>query len=129
MAVDLSNIPDLGSRQIARRASNCLAMVRLGREIFHAVMPRQHRLAPSRGVTMKQIAREPLVSLPNDSRTRWTIDAAASKQGITLQHAAPNRRAPAFPAGDRLDQLGADLQSQVDRGFACPRGENLALKQ
>ncbi len=36
---------------------------------------------------MKQIAREPLVSLPNDSRTRRTIDAPASKQGITLQHA------------------------------------------
>jgi len=51
------------------------------------VMPRQHRLAPSRGVTMKQIAREPLVSLPNDSRTRRAIDAAASKQGITLRHA------------------------------------------
>ena len=64
-----------------------IAMVPLGREVFHAVMPRQHRLAPSRGVTMKQIAREPLVSLPNDSRTRRTIDAAASKQGITLQHA------------------------------------------
>ena len=65
-----------------------IAMVPLGREVFHAVMPRQHRLAPSRGVTMKQIAREPLVSLPNDSRTRRTIDATASKQqGITLQHA------------------------------------------
>jgi DNA-binding transcriptional LysR family regulator len=60
-----------------------IAMVPLGREVFHAVMPRQHRLAPSRGVTMKQIGREPLVSLPNDSRTRRTIDAAASKQGIT----------------------------------------------
>ena len=36
---------------------------------------------------MKQIAREPLVSLPNDSRNRRTIDAAASKQGITFQHA------------------------------------------
>jgi DNA-binding transcriptional LysR family regulator len=86
MAVDLSNIPDLGS-PIARRARNCLAMVPLGREVFHAVMPRQHLLAPSRGVTMKQIAREPLVSLPNDSRTRRTIDAAASRQDITLQHA------------------------------------------
>jgi DNA-binding transcriptional LysR family regulator len=37
---------------------------------------------------MTQIAREPLVSLPNDSRTRRAIDAAASKQGITLRHAA-----------------------------------------
>jgi DNA-binding transcriptional LysR family regulator len=62
-------------------------MVPLGREVFHAVMPRQHRLAPSQRVTLKQIAREPLVSLPNDSRTRRTIDAAASKQGIKLQHA------------------------------------------
>ena len=64
-----------------------IAMVPLGREVFHAVMPRQHRLAPSQRVTLKQIAREPLVSLPNDSRTRRTIDAAASKQGIELQHA------------------------------------------
>jgi DNA-binding transcriptional LysR family regulator len=62
-------------------------MVPLGRDVFHAVMPRQHRLAPSQGVTMMQIAREPLVSLPNDSRTRRAIDAAASKQGITLRHA------------------------------------------
>jgi DNA-binding transcriptional LysR family regulator len=62
-------------------------MVPLGREVFLAVMQRQHRLAASRGVTMKQIAREPLVSLTHDSRTRRTIDAAASKQGITLQHA------------------------------------------
>jgi DNA-binding transcriptional LysR family regulator len=56
-------------------------MVPLGREVFHAVMPRQHRLAPSQRVSLKQIAREPLVSLPNDSLTRRTIDAAASKQG------------------------------------------------
>ena len=40
---------------------------------------------------------------------------------------APNRRAPAVSAGDRLDQLGADLRSQVDRGITRLRGENLAL--
>ena len=67
--------------------SDTIAMVPLGREVFHAVMPCQHRLAPSQRVTLKQIAREPLVSLPNDSRTRRTIEAAASKQGIKLQHA------------------------------------------
>jgi DNA-binding transcriptional LysR family regulator len=64
-----------------------IAMVPLGREVFHAVMPRQHRLAPLRGITMTQIARESLVSLPNGSWTRRAIDAAASKQGITLRHA------------------------------------------
>ena len=81
-----SGVADLGITFVDE-LPDTIAMVPLGREVFHAVMPRQHRLAPSRGVTMKQIAREPLVSLPNDSRTRRTIDAAASKQGITLQHA------------------------------------------
>ena len=81
-----SGVADLGITFVDE-LPDTIAMMPLGREVFHAVMPRQHRLAPSRGVTMKQIAREPLVSLPNDSRTRRTIDAAASKQGITLQHA------------------------------------------
>jgi DNA-binding transcriptional LysR family regulator len=81
-----SGVADLGISYVDE-LPDTIAMVPLGREVFHAVMLRQHRLAPSQGVTMKQIAREPLVSLPNDSRTRRTIDAAASKQGITLQHA------------------------------------------
>jgi len=77
-----SGVADLGITFVDE-LPDTIAMVPLGREVFHAVMPRQHRLAPSRGVTMKQIGREPLVSLPNDSRTRRTIDAAASKPGIT----------------------------------------------
>jgi DNA-binding transcriptional LysR family regulator len=81
-----SGVADLGITFVDE-LPDTIAMVPLGREVFHAVMPCQHRLAPSRGVTMKQIAREPLVSLTHDSRTRRTIDAAASKQGITLQHA------------------------------------------
>ena len=81
-----SGVADLGITFVDE-LPDTIAMMPLGREVFHAVMPRQHRLAPSRGVTMKQIAREPLVSLPTDSWTRRTIDAAASKQGITLQHA------------------------------------------
>ena len=81
-----SGVADLGVTYVDE-LPDTIAMVPLGREVFHAVMPRQHRLAPSQRVTLKQIAREPLVSLPNDSRTRRTIEAAASKQGIKLQHA------------------------------------------
>src|SRR5271154_4798012 len=80
-----SGVADLGVTYVDG-LPDTIAMVPLGREVFHAVMPRQHRLAPSRGVTMTQIARELLVSLPNDSRTRRAIDAAAIKQGLTLQH-------------------------------------------
>jgi DNA-binding transcriptional LysR family regulator len=39
------------------------------------------------GTTMTQIARVSLVSLSKNSGTRQVIDAAASKQGITLRHA------------------------------------------
>ena len=80
-----SGVADLGITFVDE-LPDTIAMVPLGREVFHAVMPREHHLATSRAITMKQIAREPLVSLPNDSRTRRTIDAAASKQGIILQH-------------------------------------------
>ena len=81
-----SGVADLGISYVDE-LPDTIAMVPLGREVFHAVMPRQHRLARSQGVTMEQIACEPLVSLTNDSRTRRTIDAAALKQGITLKHA------------------------------------------
>jgi DNA-binding transcriptional LysR family regulator len=81
-----SGLADLGVTYVDE-LPDTITMVPLGREVFHAVMPCQHRLAPSRSVTVTQIAREPLVSLSNDSRTRRLIDAAASKQGITLRHA------------------------------------------
>ena len=52
-----SGVADLGITFVDE-LPDTIAMVPLGREVFHAVMPRQHRLAPSRGVTMKQIGRE-----------------------------------------------------------------------
>jgi DNA-binding transcriptional LysR family regulator len=75
------------SRTYTDELPDTVAMVPLGREVLYAVLPRQHRLAGLRRVTLKQIAREPLVSLPTDARTRRLIDAAASRQGITLQRA------------------------------------------
>ena len=74
-----SGVADLGITFVDE-LPDTIAMVPLGPEVFHAVMPRQHRLAPSRGITMKQIAREPLVSLTHDSRTRRVIDSAAAEQ-------------------------------------------------
>jgi DNA-binding transcriptional LysR family regulator len=81
-----SGVADLGITYVDE-LPDTIAMVPLGREVFHVVMPGPHRLAALQAVTMKQIAREPLVSLPNESRTRRTIDAAASRQGVTLKHA------------------------------------------
>ena len=81
-----SGVADLGITYVDE-LPDTVTMVPLGSEVFHVVMPREHRLTGVQNVTMKQIAREPLVSLPNESRTRRTIDGAASRQGVVLDHA------------------------------------------
>jgi hypothetical protein len=107
-----SGVADLGITFVDE-LPDTIAMVPLGREVFHAVMPRQHRLAPSRGVTMKQIGREPLVSLPNDSRTRRTIDAAASKQGIT-DEGAVSRGQPSWLCLGRSSERNCRAQVEIN---------------
>lgn len=61
--------------------------VRLGSEAFKVVLPDRHPLAKRRTLRLAALDGVPLVSLPNDSRTRRTIDAAAAHAGITLRHA------------------------------------------
>ena len=57
----------------------------LQRETFSLIVPRRHRLAKRRSVALADIGDEPLVALPSDSRTRRTIDAAASTAGLPLR--------------------------------------------
>jgi DNA-binding transcriptional LysR family regulator len=59
----------------------------LGVEAFKVVLPRAHPLAARRTLALAALNGAPLVSLPNDSRTRRIIDAAAATAGITLRHA------------------------------------------
>lgn len=57
----------------------------LGRAGFHVVMPQGHPLADSRGVTLRQAAAYPLVSLPRESQTRRLLDGLASGMGLSLK--------------------------------------------
>lgn len=57
----------------------------LGRETFCAVVPARHKLASRRHVTLADLASQPIVALPTESRTRRTIDAAAATAGIALR--------------------------------------------
>jgi len=57
----------------------------LQRETFSLIVPRRHRLAKRRSLALADIGDEPLVALPSDSRTRRTIDAAASTSGLPLR--------------------------------------------
>ncbi len=64
-----------------------LDTVRLGSEAFKVVLPKNHALAKRRTLPLSALDGIALVSLPNDSRTRRIIDAAAAAKGITLRHA------------------------------------------
>jgi DNA-binding transcriptional LysR family regulator len=64
---------------------------RMSREVFDVILPRSHPLAKSArrsSVTLAEVAKFPLVSLPYDSRTRRIIDGAAAAAGYALQHVA-----------------------------------------
>jgi DNA-binding transcriptional LysR family regulator len=61
------------------------------REAFHVIVPRAHPLAKTAkrsSVTLAELAKFPLVSLPHESRTRRIIDGAAATAGYALQHVA-----------------------------------------
>jgi DNA-binding transcriptional LysR family regulator len=64
-----------------------LNTIRLGSEAFKVVLPKNHPLAKRRTLPLAALDGVALVSLPNDSRTRRIIDAAAAANGITLRHA------------------------------------------
>jgi len=64
---------------------------RVSREVFDVILPRGHpltKITKRSSVTLTELANFALVSLPHDSRTRRTIDAAASSIGVTLRHVA-----------------------------------------
>ena len=59
--------------------------IALQRETFSVVVPKRHRLAARRSLALAELKDEPMVALPSDSRTRRTIDAAASTAGLSLR--------------------------------------------
>jgi DNA-binding transcriptional LysR family regulator len=83
-----SGVADLGITYVDD-VPDFVAPTRIRREVLDVILPRAHPLLKARkrrGVVLAEIAKFPLVSLPSDSRTRRMIDAAATSQGISLQH-------------------------------------------
>jgi DNA-binding transcriptional LysR family regulator len=58
----------------------------LGKEEFTIVIPRDHKLARKKSLSLHDLEETPLVALPTDSRTRRVIDNAASSLGLSLNH-------------------------------------------
>ena len=81
-----SGIADFGITYVDELPEG-LETIRLGSEAFKVVLPRNHPLAKRQTLPLAALDGVSLVSLPNDSRTRRIIDAAAASVGITLRHA------------------------------------------
>jgi DNA-binding transcriptional LysR family regulator len=58
----------------------------LGKEEFTVVIPRAHKLAKKKSLSLSDLKEVALVALPGDSRTRRVIDSAASSLGLSLNH-------------------------------------------
>ncbi len=57
----------------------------LGRETFGVVMSPGHAFAARRKLALSDLAEQPIIALPTDSRTRRTVDAAAAMTGVALR--------------------------------------------
>jgi DNA-binding transcriptional LysR family regulator len=79
-----SGVADFGIGYVDDLPEFCVGTA-LGRETFCVVMPARHKLASRRGVSLAELRDEPVIGLPSESRTRRTLDAAASTAGVTLR--------------------------------------------
>jgi DNA-binding transcriptional LysR family regulator len=85
-----SGTADLGATYV-ENVPDFVEAKRVSREVFVIILPRGHsltKMAKRSGVTLTELVNFPLVSLPHESRTRRTIDGAASSAGLTLRHVA-----------------------------------------
>ncbi|MFI4986843.1 MAG: LysR family transcriptional regulator [Alphaproteobacteria bacterium] len=63
-----------------------LAVESVAAETCYVVLPLKHPLAAGSSLRLKELAEEPMISMPTDSGLRRTIDLVASAQGVALNH-------------------------------------------
>jgi len=55
-------------------------------EPCYVVLPKTHRLRKAAALNIREIAAEPMISIPTDSGLRRTIDVFANERGVVLDH-------------------------------------------
>ena len=116
-ATYVDNVPDFAEAK------------RVSREVFVVILPRGHpltKMAKQSSVTLTDLANFQLVSLPHESRTRRTIDAAASSAGLTLRHVATVTQ---FTTLMSFVRAGVGIAVVPSGGIAGLLGKDLAVLQ
>jgi DNA-binding transcriptional LysR family regulator len=114
-ATYVDNVPDFAEAK------------RVSREVFIVILPRGHpltKMAKQSSVTLTDLANFQLVSLPHESRTRRTIDAAASSAGLTLRHVATVTQ---FATLMSFVRAGVGIAVVPSGGIAGLLGKDLAV--
>jgi DNA-binding transcriptional LysR family regulator len=81
-----SGVADLGVTYVDEVPMEFSAIA-LATEAFHVVMPKGHPLSNKSGITLDEVSRYAMVSLPKEAQTRRLLDGLASAAGQVLQHA------------------------------------------
>jgi LysR family carnitine catabolism transcriptional activator len=84
-------------------------------EPCYVVLPRHHRLHTLSAIKLKDISDEPMISMPTDSGLRRTIDAAATAQGLVLNHSIITNQ-----FGSVFDFVASDLGIAIVPAAALP---------
>jgi LysR family carnitine catabolism transcriptional activator len=84
-------------------------------EACWVVLPRRHRLTAQPAIRLKDIAGEPMISMPADAGLRRTIDAAAAAQAVALDHSIVTNQ-----FGSLFDFVAAGLGIAIVPAAALP---------
>lgn len=114
-------------------------------ESCYVVLPRGHRLARASTLRLKDLADEPMISMPVDSGLRRTVDSAAGAQGILLTHGIVTNQfsslfgfvgsglglsivpAAALPAANDYAIVARPLRPAITRRIGILRREDRAM--
>jgi DNA-binding transcriptional LysR family regulator len=92
---------------------------KLGKESFHVIFKKGHKLSTKNGVTLSDLRDEDLISMPSNSRTRISFDSAASLIGLRLNYVVTvgqfGTMLQFVNSGIGIALVPAGVLSQVDR--------------
>jgi LysR family carnitine catabolism transcriptional activator len=91
-------------------------------EPCYVVLPRRHRLHAISAVKLKDIADEPMISMPSDSGLRRTIDAAANAQRVVLNHSIITNQ-----FGSLFDYVASNLGIAIVPAAALPASDKYPI--
>jgi LysR family carnitine catabolism transcriptional activator len=119
-----SGIADFGIGNALGLAEGIVADT-LVNEPCYVVMPKRHRLATAPFVGLKDIADEPMISMPSDSGLRRTLDIAANDRGVVFNHSIVTNQ-----FGSLFDFVARGLGVAIVPASALPpaNGASIAVK-